>query len=192
MATASDMLLKLASGVRPSPATSLTSPAPGKTPVEAQGFAELLNLARSAGPERPAPVFLAKGSKIDLSPEQLSRMGRCVDAAEASGAARLLAIIDGQHVIVDVATRTVAGTVSAADALVADVDAVAVVPDAPPDTAPPVPAAPDATAPGAASTATPPAVPSRSTQFPPVPPPSPSWIRNAGVSRLLASLHADG
>jgi len=124
------MLRKLASGVIPGAGATL-QPAPGKTPVEGRSFAELLSQVKTGGVEKSAPVRLAKGSGIELSGEQLQRLGPAVDSADAGGANRLLALIDGKSVLIDVASRTVAGIASPSNSTVAGVDAVAVIPDAP-------------------------------------------------------------
>lgn len=185
MTASSDMLKKLASGVRPGPAgaSGLTP----RSPADAAKFEDLLASARAGSAEgigggyRSEPVRLAKGSRIELAPDQLRRLGPAVDSAAAQGSHTLLAFIDGQGVIVDVASRTVSGIAKPGDGVVAGVDAVAVVPGAP------------AAGPGGPSDesgSTGPAGPSAAAAPTAVslPLPSTESIRNADLSRLLSSL----
>lgn len=178
--TAGDMLRKLGSGIRPVPgaiggAAGLGA-ATGKTPLDSQSFAQLLqSVVNGDGPGAATshgsePVKLARGSKIELDPEQLRRMGPAVDQAEIGGASKLLAFIDGRGVIVDVASRTVEGIAPSDGSAVPGIDAVVMVPDAPKA----------ACAPEEAQSASP--APMK------LPLPGAESIRNASVSDLLARI----
>lgn len=182
MTASIDMLRRLGSGVRPG-AVGIPAPpsAPGKTPTEEQSFEQLLQAAKSSS-FRSEPVRLANGSKIELDADQLRRLGPAADAAEANGATKLLAFIDGRGVVVDVASRTVEAVAQPGSGVVNGVDAVVVIPDEPkqPGPAPAKPADPKAAAVTASSPAS----------FLAVPLPSTDSIRNASVANLLASLNS--
>lgn len=183
MTASIDMLRRLGSGVRPGAiGTPHPLSAPGKTPTEGQSFQELLRAAKSAS-FRSEPVRLASGSKIDLDADQLRRLGPAADAAEADGATKLLAFIDGRGVVVDVASRTVEKTAEPGSGVVNGVDAVVVIPDEP---GPPEPAPVKASDPKSlAATPAPAPAPSRAVHLP-----STESIRNASVAHLLASLNS--
>lgn len=170
-APTADMLKRLGSGVVPGPIGQNLSPATGKTPAEGLSFDQLLKSAR--GPQfRSEPVKIARGSKVELDASQLRRLGPAVDSAEANGASRLLAMIDGQAVVIDVASRSVEAKIDPSDAVVHGVDAFAVVP--------PAPATPDA----------PPSDAEKNQTQPPIalPLPGAESVRNVGLASLLASI----
>lgn len=178
MTISTDMLRRLGSGIRPGDVGVLGSQ--GKAPAESQGFDALLKAAQGSA-FRSEPVKLGRGSKVELDQDQLRRLGGAVDAAEASGASKLLAFIDGQGVVVDVGSRTVEGVAKAGNAVVNGVDAVVMVEDAPKELG-----ALAAAGTGAkpATTAADQAIASPGM----LPLPSMESIRNAGLSNLLASL----
>ncbi|MBL8744974.1 MAG: hypothetical protein JNK58_01315 [Phycisphaerae bacterium] len=119
-----DLLRQLGSGVRPAAAEK---PA---TPIDQAGFAELLSKVQAGGIASNEPVQVAPGQRIELSTEQLQRLGVAIDAAEAAGHHRVLALIDGQALTIDVPGRMVMESHSAADArLLTDFDAVISVPN---------------------------------------------------------------
>ncbi len=83
------------------------------------------------------PVQPGEGVSHELSPSQAERLSQAVDAADAAGATKLFAVIDGIGVTVDVPSRTIERTTlledpSRIDVLPADVlvgiDAVTIVP----------------------------------------------------------------
>lgn len=101
-----DQLLRaLGSGVRgPGPAS--TQPKASDPKV---AFEELLRQARAGEIETGAPVSVARGAGVELSADQLARLSAAADKLEAAGATRALVLMDGRALVLDVATRTVAG-----------------------------------------------------------------------------------
>lgn len=103
--TSLDLLRRLASGVRPDGAGGASArPA---TLTQGASFAELLHAAKGGEIGTGRSLRLAEGvGAADLSTDQLERLSGATDRAEASGATRLLALIDGKAVTIDVTTRT--------------------------------------------------------------------------------------
>jgi hypothetical protein len=82
--------------------------------------------------DRPMVVAGAVAERVSLTDAQLARVATATDAAEAAGATRMIAMVGGHALLVDVHTRTIEGAASAATArLMTGVDAVVVVPDDP-------------------------------------------------------------
>jgi hypothetical protein len=125
-----DLLRQLGAGVRPDGATASHA----RPAVDASSFGEMLDRVRHGGvaSERPMVVSGAVAEKVTLTDAQLSRVATATDAAEAAGATRMIAVVGGQALLVDVHTRTIEGAASAATArLMTGVDAVVLVPDDP-------------------------------------------------------------
>jgi len=123
---AADLLKLLGSGVRPD-ASTLASGAPT---VESASFEALLQQVRSGAVGSGRPIAIAPGAGVNLNSSQLERLAVATDAAEAAGALRLLAMIDGQAVAIDVAERQViSGASSLGSRVHTDFDAVVFVPD---------------------------------------------------------------
>ncbi len=115
-----DPLARLASGVRPDGAQA---PA-GKAPVESRDFEALLRQANSG--EIASGRALRVGERVDgeLDEKLIERLSRATDAAEASGARRVLALAGGRGLTIDVATRTIDGSTALDGAgLVGNIDA---------------------------------------------------------------------
>lgn len=72
-------------------------------------FAKLLRSAGSGGVSSELPVQVSKQSGLELSSDQLDRLGRAADRAEAAGLTSALVVIDGQALTLDVQTRTITG-----------------------------------------------------------------------------------
>ncbi|RMH29039.1 MAG: hypothetical protein D6693_02560 [Planctomycetota bacterium] len=128
---AAQLLRALGAGIIPTP----THARP--TDLGGPGFASLLARARAGDLSTGRPVRVDDAASVDLTPGQLDRLARATDAADAAGARRLFAIIDGAGVIVDVPSRTVVRAVPlSADAgarlkpadVLTGVDAAAIVP----------------------------------------------------------------
>lgn len=122
---AGEMLRRLGSGVRPDGAAA--SPAP--TPLEAQGFAGLLAAVKKGAVGSGRGLEIVPGAKVALSSEQLDRLAAVTDAAEAAGSSRLLALIDGQQVTIDVPERRITGGGAGPGGVLTDIDSVVVVPE---------------------------------------------------------------
>ena len=122
-----DLLRKLGSGVRPD-----SGPGPaGASSAGGIDFNALLQKVRSGEVSSGRPVTVASGAGVELSQEQLSRLSIAADAAEASGAHTLLALVDGKALTVDIPSRSVTGGPGALSGRVAtDFDAFIVVPEA--------------------------------------------------------------
>lgn len=115
-----DLLRKLASGVRPDGGAA-TSP---KTPIEGLGFHELLQRVEGGAVSSGRPVRVGEGVNLSLSSDQLERLGVALDAAEAAGASRVLAVIDGHALSIDVNEREILDARGSGDAILrSDFDA---------------------------------------------------------------------
>lgn len=181
-----DLLKVLGSGVRPIGAGASNSTP--STPIESQAFSQLLASAQTGALTGGAPVTVAKGSGVNLSPEQLQRLAPAVDAAAVAGVNHLLAVIDGRAVTIDVRTRQVDGEASvAAGELIRGCDAATMIPAAPLSSAAPSSAtasgAADPAAAGAASAGAAPAAPAQI-----VPLPGAESIQNASLGDILSRL----
>ena len=96
--------------------------------VHSAAFRSLLDLARAGEISSGAPVRIGKNAGLTLSDEQLQRLARAADMAEAGGVGRGVFLIDGLAVTMDVATRTITGIVSSDQTnVLADMDAVVAV-----------------------------------------------------------------
>jgi hypothetical protein len=100
-----ELLRSLGSGILPPGVDA----AARRAPVESMGFAELLNKARSGTMESGIAVKVQPGVGVDLSSDQLARLQKAADQAEAEGAARALVVLDGMMLKMDVPTRTIIG-----------------------------------------------------------------------------------
>ncbi len=98
-----DLLRVLGSGLRPDGA------AEGVRAADGADFQTLLARARAGSLETGLPVTVADGAGLELSEEQLARLGRVVDRAHAEGATRILVMLDGVALDVDVLSRRVLG-----------------------------------------------------------------------------------
>ncbi len=128
---AGDLLRVLGSGVRPDGASLGAGARP---PIEGLDFASLLRRAETGSIGSGREVTLPAG--IELSEESKQRLAAAADAAEASGARTLLAVVGGSALLVDVATRIASHAAPGPGGVVTAIDA-AVSLDAPPtDSAP--------------------------------------------------------
>lgn len=131
---AGDLLRALGGGFLP-PAS-----AQGARPVGASqtlDFAALLKSAQGGELRSGRPLQVDNSVQAEFTPSQLARLGSVADAADAAGARKLLAILDGQGVVIDIASRTIervvpldgegAGSVTPGDVLVG-VDSAVIVP----------------------------------------------------------------
>jgi hypothetical protein len=125
-----DLLRQLGAGVRPDGVGA--SKAASAQGLESASFDDLLALAREGNVEPGAPLSIARDVTSDLSAEALAALSIATDAAEAKGATRLAAQIDGRVATIDVLRREIVGIEPAqANAVIAGVDAfVALAPSA--------------------------------------------------------------
>lgn len=122
-----DLLRKLGSGVRPDAGPSAAG-APAAGGID---FNALLQKVRSGEVSSGRPVTVSSEAGVELSQEQLSRLSIAADAAEASGAHTLLALVDGKALTVDIPSRSVTGgPATLAGRVATDFDAFIEVPEA--------------------------------------------------------------
>lgn len=96
------------------------------------GFAAMLARAQQGELSSGLPVRVAKGAKVMLTDEQLSRLAVAADRAQAQGATLALVLIDGLAIRLDVSMREVTGTADIkGGAVLTGIDAVISLPPAP-------------------------------------------------------------
>jgi hypothetical protein len=89
---------------------------PGKVgATEGPSFASLLDELQQSAVAGPREVSVAGHAGLSLSRDQLARIGRAIDAAEAQGASTALVLIDDRALRVDVTLREVTGEVDLHD-----------------------------------------------------------------------------
>jgi hypothetical protein len=98
--SAAELLRLLGSGVRP-----VDAPSPTRAPIEGADFGVLLRRAGEGSLSSGRAVRLGPGLDGALTDGQLDRLAGAVDAAEAAGATRLGAVIDGLVVEIDIKSR---------------------------------------------------------------------------------------
>lgn len=117
-----DLLRQLGAGVRPDGVGA--SNAASAQWLESASFDDLLALAKAGNVEPGAPLSIAREVTNDLSPDALAALSIATDAAEAQGATRLAAQIDGRVATIDVLRREIVSIEPArANAVIAGVDA---------------------------------------------------------------------
>lgn len=120
-----------------------------KVSIDGSSFADLLEQAKAGQVQSGIPIRTADGVDLKLTPQQLDRLALAADRAEAQGAARALVMLDGTAIKLDVATRTITGTVDLSQSLVLsgfDTVISAPPPASAPGALPPPPANPAANA----------------------------------------------
>lgn len=110
MSQGSEMLRLLgatgaASLIRPGAST-------GSQSSEGLDFMKLLEDAKAGKVAGGLPVKASKNSGLNLSAEQLQRLSAAADLAEAAGASRVLVMMDGMALRLDVGVREVTGAAS--------------------------------------------------------------------------------
>lgn len=132
MSTGLDLLRRLSplsSSAAVAPAVARTASAPAN--AGQIDFAQMLTKAQAGELTSGMVVHTAVHSGVELNPMQLARLSVAADRAEAQGATRAIALIDGQAVHLDVPTRTVLGKADLSSGkTVTNIDAVIVVPEA--------------------------------------------------------------
>lgn len=100
------LLQLLGSGV------NLVSRAIGSTPsIEGASFDELLSLARNGTLRAGEPIRLGTESTVELSGDQLERLGEAAAELEKAGAQRAVIMLDGMAIEYEVISRTVIGRI---------------------------------------------------------------------------------
>jgi len=166
-----NLLKKLGSGIRPD------GRAEAPHSIDGPGFQDLLRRAGRGEISSGKDVSAGLGVNADLDDADYARLAAVADAAEAAGVSRLVAVLDGTPVLLDVAERTVLG---AGDQLrgnlMTDIDGVVFAPRS-------SPAEIRAVLAGDRSSIDPPRAPQPRDAGP---------IRNDSLSTLLAALERDG
>ena len=122
-----DLLSRLASGVRPVGSGATTQGAGGS--LENSSFADLLRLAREGGVEASRPLKIGREVAGSFGEDTLSALALAADAAEAAGATRLKAVVEGRTVTIDVLSREIVSSDEVAPGgLITDADAFIVIP----------------------------------------------------------------
>lgn len=98
-------------------------PAPADAAKQAD-FQALLKQAQQGAVPSGRAVNISARVPIELTPEQLQRIGRIADRAEASGLSTALVLIDGQALTLDVQSRTVTGRYDSTQPRTGQFDAV--------------------------------------------------------------------
>ncbi len=120
-----ELLKKLGSGVRPDGA----SPPKGAAALETVPFEQLMRTVQTGTLHSGRPVEISTDSKVRLEGEQLERLAVVVDAAEAAGTDRVVALLDGEVVSIDVPERRVDGAnEELVGRVVTDLDGLIIVP----------------------------------------------------------------
>lgn len=81
---------------------------------EGVSFEEMLELARAGAVQSGIAVTVSSSLDLELSDQQLARLSRAADRAEAAGLSRVAVAMDEQMLVLDVASRTVVDMVDLA------------------------------------------------------------------------------
>lgn len=74
-------------------------------------FASLLRRAESGDLESGRSLRIDDAAQVELTGNQLARLSQATDAAQAAGARKLFAMVDGVGVVIDVPSRTIKSVV---------------------------------------------------------------------------------
>lgn len=110
------------------PAGSAPSAVPSTN--AAADFAKLLGKAAQGQAVSNLPVTVSPRSGIELTGEQLSRLGPAADKAAAAGLQTALVTIDGKSLLMDVQSRQVTAAAQPTERAITGIDGVVAVPDA--------------------------------------------------------------
>ena len=110
MSRTNPTLLSALSATARAPGLARAAGAPG-----AESFERLLARAQVTPLETALPVSIASGAGIELTDSQLVRLSSVVDRAQQAGATRLLVVMDGASLDVDVLARRVLGVADLSD-----------------------------------------------------------------------------
>lgn len=92
------------------------------------GFASLLNMARSGQVSSDRLVEPGRDVQVSLSPKQQERLAVAVDQAQSQGLSRALVLMDGKALVVDVTARTIESQLTDESGVLDGVDGVVSVP----------------------------------------------------------------
>jgi len=124
-----DMLRRLAGGVRPV-AQQATWPPDAPPAAGSPSFESLLAEVRSGKVRSSRDVRAASGLELDLGAPERERLSIAVDAAEAAGAKKVLVLLDGRALSVNVPERSIDACEPLDSArVVTGIDGVVVAPD---------------------------------------------------------------
>lgn len=122
----SDMLRMLGGASRPA---GLTGPAGAFGEIKgsvAADFASMLQRARRGEVASGLEIQVGKGVEVELSESQREQLASLADRAEAAGVIRLLVVMDGRTLTIDIGSRTVTAVGEASNGPIATgIDGVA-------------------------------------------------------------------
>jgi len=138
MATSAAQLLQRLTGFGAGTAASGKSigTLPGGTSASVAGtdasaeFAKLLGKAAQGQAVSNLPVSVSPRSGVELTGEQLARLGPAADKAAAAGLQTALVTIDGKSLLMDVQSRQVTAAAQPTERAITGIDGVVAVPDA--------------------------------------------------------------
>lgn len=107
---ASQLLRQLEPAVRPGTAPS--RPGKGQATLENQSFNELLSLASKGSIHSGRQVNCNCDVNEPLESEQIDRLSAAADRAEATGAQKVLMLMDGRGFVMDISQRTIEAELS--------------------------------------------------------------------------------
>ena len=93
-------------------------------------FAKLLGKAAEGQTVSNLPVTVSPRSEIELTGEQLARLGPAADKAAAAGMQTALVTIDGKSLLMDVQSRQITAAAQPTERAITGIDGVVAVPDA--------------------------------------------------------------
>lgn len=103
-------------------------PAPAADPLESGDFEALLERASRGELRTGLDVSIDPDAGVELSDEQLGRLGAAVDRAQAAGALTAVVVLDGRALRVDVTERRVVGELAGGGEPLTGADTVVVAP----------------------------------------------------------------
>ena len=89
----------------------LTSAVRSKPSIEGASFDELLSRAKAGTLREGEPIRLGADASVELTGDQLERLGEAAAELEKAGAQRAVILLDGMAIEYDVMSRTVLGSV---------------------------------------------------------------------------------
>lgn len=123
------LLQKLASRGTTVAAGTAAASAAGAPPSTGFDFASLVSKAKSGQAVSDLPVTVSPRTGVELSAEQLQRLGSAADKAAAAGLQTALVLIDGKTLTLDVHKRQVTGAAQPTQQAITGIDGVVAVPD---------------------------------------------------------------
>ena len=130
MSEQSFSLLKSLAGIGPARmGVAASGPAPSaELGPGALDFAQLLGKAQNGTADTKLPVTVSSRLNLELTAEQLARVGVAADRAQAAGLQSAVVLIDGKALQLDVQTRQITGTVAPGSQALTHLDGIVAAP----------------------------------------------------------------